>query len=459
MKSPSVKRTVRSTPTGYFLETHVPPMNPSIAKADGNIRNSSVTDGDEVRAEGSNPSVLFLNRSYWPDVEATGQLLTTLCEGLTNDFQVSVLAGQPNAIVDELEVEDWKSTVVRNDVGINRVQHTSFPKQNLLGKALNFLSFARAARSALRNNTPPDVVIFETDPFLLAFEADRLKKRTNCRMVGYLQDIYPDVAVALKKVGNNWPVRRLRKSLFDIYRRCDRMIVLSQDMADLLTDSGVASNRISIVPNWADTERIVPSNGVNRFREQQQLDERFVAMYSGNLGLTQRLEEFVAAAELLKERSDILFCFVGRGSQETALRQLVDKRRLTNVKFIDYQPQSELTHSLTAANIHLVPLTKLLSRCLMPSKLYGILAAGRHYLTNAPSGSELHTISTRHEVGLTVEPESVQAIADRILWAADHPAELEIMGKNARKLAESEYTKHRSIARFREVLQQVLAGL
>lgn len=433
-------------------------MTPSTAKVNGTIRNLNVTDGDEVRADNDKRSLLFLNRSYWPDVEATGQLLTVLCEGLTNDFHVTVLAGRPNAIVDEVDSNNWTSALTKNKVAINRVKHTNFPKRNLLGKGLNFLSFARSARLALRNISTPDVVVFETDPFLLAFEADRLQKRTNCRMVGYLQDIYPDVAVALGKVGNNWAVRRLRKSLFDIYRRCDRMVVLSQDMADLLTDNSVESDRISIVPNWADTEKIAPNEGANRFREQQQLGDQFIAMYSGNLGLTQRLEEFVAAAELLKERTDILFCFVGRGSQETALRNLVETRRLSNVKFIDYQPQSELTHSLTAANIHLVPLTKLLSRCLMPSKLYGILAAGRPYLTNAPTGSELHAISTIHKVGLTVKPESVQAIADTILWAADHPAELEIMGQNARRLAESEYTQDRSIARFREVLRQVLGN-
>jgi hypothetical protein len=156
-------------------------MTSSTPKAIGGTRNSGVTDGDEVCAERGQSSVLFLNRSYWPDVEATGQLLTSLCEGLASDFRVSVLAGQPNAVVDELEVEDWNSAIIRNDVGINRVKHTSFPKRNILGKGLNFLSFARSARSALRNVTPPDVVVFETDPFLLAFEADRLQKRTNCR--------------------------------------------------------------------------------------------------------------------------------------------------------------------------------------------------------------------------------------------------------------------------------------
>ncbi|HQZ64847.1 MAG TPA: glycosyltransferase family 4 protein [Planctomycetaceae bacterium] len=428
--------------------------SPGSGSGSGTVR-SSVTHGDEVCAA-PRGSVLFLNRSYWPDVEATGQLLTSLCEGLSQDYDVSVLAGSPNAVVDQIDEQDWIAASERNGVQIHRVSHTAFPKKSLIGKGLNFLSFARSARSRLKTVEAPDVVVFETDPFLLAFAANRLRQRTNCKMIGYLQDIYPDVAVALGTIGNNWAVRRLRLSLFDIYRRCDLMVVLSQDMAQLLVEGGVSKERISIVANWADTERISPMEGANQFREQHRLGKRFVAMYSGNLGLTQRLEEFIQAAELLKDRSDIVFAFVGRGSQETALRKLVQSKALQNVLFFDYQPQSELCHSLSAASLHLVPLTTSLSRCLMPSKLYGILAAGRPFLTNAPVDSELHSIATTHHVGLTVESGSVQAIADRIQWAADHSAELEVMGQNARQLAVGQYTKDHSVARFRDVLQRVL---
>ena len=172
----------------------MPNTTPSTAKENGTIRNLNVTDGDEVRANGNKSSVLFLNRSYWPDVEATGQLLTALCEGLVDDFQVTVLAGRPNAIVEDVDAEDWNSAIAKNNVAIKRVRHTQFPKQNLLGKGLNFLSFARSARLALRNISTPEVVVFETDPFLLAFEADRLKKRTKCHMVGYLPLLLPYVA-------------------------------------------------------------------------------------------------------------------------------------------------------------------------------------------------------------------------------------------------------------------------
>ena len=144
------------------------------------------------------PRILFLNRSYWPDSEATGQQLTALCEGLADEFDVHVLAGQPNAASTR---SDWQQTNRRNGVTIHRVRHTTLSKRNMMLKAVNFLSFVQACRRQIGQLPQPDVVVFETDPFLLPFVADRFQTRTNCRMVGYLQDIYPDVAVALKPRG------------------------------------------------------------------------------------------------------------------------------------------------------------------------------------------------------------------------------------------------------------------
>lgn len=400
----------------------------------------------------SRPTVLFLNRSYWPDVEATGQLLTELCESLQVSFDVSVVAGQPNQVRDATDETPWQKEPVRNGVTIHRVAHSQFSKSRMLLKALNYVSFVRATRRFLRSCAAPDVVVFETDPFLLPFEARRLQRRTGCRMVGYLQDIYPDVAVALGKVPNNWMIRRLRKSLFSVYRSCDRMVVLSEDMKRLLISGGVDGDRVDIVPNWADPEVVRPLEH-SRFRVSHGLEDKFVVMYSGNLGLTQRLEEFLLAAELLQDLPQVVFAFVGQGSQRESLVEMVRRKNLTNVRFFDYQPKSELAHSLNAADLHLVPLTRELSQCLMPSKLYGILAAGRPYLTNAPADSELATLTGQYQVGMTVEPGSPKAIADGIRRAANDAPGMSEMGKNARKLALSEFTREKSAEKFRAVLK------
>jgi len=397
------------------------------------------------------PRILFLNRSYWPDSEATGQLLTELCESLASDFDVHVLAGQPNAVSED----NWQDTPVRNGVTIHRVSHTVLSKSNMLLKGVNFVSFAMACRRQILSLPLPDVVVFETDPFLLPFVADRLHRQSGVPMIGYLQDIYPDVAVALGKVKNSWFVRKLRRKMFDIYERCERMVVLSDDMKQLLVDGTIDTCRIEIIPNWVDTDQIRPiPREENVFLRKEQLNEKFVVMYSGNLGLTQRLEEFIEAAALLRGESDIEFVFIGRGAMKARLQKRAESLELRNLRFLDYQPKEELAHSLSAGDLHLVPLTRELSQCLMPSKLYGILAAGRPYLTNAPRESELYRITVEHQVGFTCEASSPQAVADCILEAASGSQPLAATGARARALAITTYTRSRSIDQFCDLLAQ-----
>lgn len=399
------------------------------------------------------PRLLFLNRSYWPDTEATGQLLTVLCEGLTDQFEVHVLAGQPNVASTE---EGWQETDERNGVTIHRVKHTTLSKRNMFQKGINFLSFVHACQKRIGSLPRPDVVVFETDPFLLPFVADRFRRSSGCSMVGYLQDIYPDVAVALEKISDNLAIRKLRNSLFDIYRRCSRMVVLSKDMKQLLLEGDIPDEKVSIIPNWADTQQIVPVETDNRFRRKFGLDNKFVAMYSGNLGLTQRLEEFVEAAAILQDDTEIQFVFVGQGARKRELQQQAESLNLSNILFCDYQPLDELSHSLSAAQLHLVPLTADLSRCLMPSKLYGILAAGRPFLTNAPENSELFEITKSHGVGFAVKAGSPSKIAETIRAAKNDPIALRDMGHRARRLAEEQYTKTLSVAAFAKALSEVV---
>ncbi|MFN5898321.1 MAG: glycosyltransferase, partial [Planctomyces sp.] len=157
-----------------------------------------------------------MNRSYWPDMEATGQLLTQLCEALADEFQVEVIAGQPNSVSADTPA-DWKQRTVHNGVRIHRLRHLRLPKRNLLLRMVNYLSFQWSVRRMLKRIGRPDVLVFETDPFTLAKEAGRLMNRQPIRVVGYLQDIHPDVGVALGKVQESSFIRTLRRELFDVY--------------------------------------------------------------------------------------------------------------------------------------------------------------------------------------------------------------------------------------------------
>lgn len=412
----------------------------------------------QCRPASPRPRVLFLNRSYWPDGEATGQLLTELAEDLADRFEVSVVAGLPNTNPSD-ESFPLFQTVIRNGVAIYRVPHTRFPKRWLPTRAVNFVTFLLLATARAACCRRQDVLVVETDPFLLAFAGAALRLRHRGRLVVYLQDIHPDVGVAVGRLKETRLTRFLRTALLAVYRQADRIVVLSRDMRDTLIASAIPAHSIACLPNWTDTDQIRPTVAANRFRTRANIaPETFLVMYSGNLGVTQQLDRVLDAAERLHERRDILFAFVGGGAAETQLRGAVEGRRLSNVRFFPYQPKAELGDSLSAADLHVITVHPAALAYLMPSKFYGILAAGRPVVAAVPAGSELATEICEHRVGYVVPPGDVAALADSIATAADRRAELVAFGERARRLAESTYDRRLVTSRFGDLLDEVFDG-
>jgi glycosyltransferase involved in cell wall biosynthesis len=396
-----------------------------------------------------------LNRSYWPDAEATGQLLTELCEDLAERFDVTVIAGQPNHNPEGADYRrvGWEE---RRGVRIRRVWNTRFPKSSLLGKAVNLLSYLGMACWAALWVQRPDLVVVETDPPLLALLGRLLQLRHRARLVVYLQDLYPDLAVALGKLREGLLVRVLRNLLRSVYRRADRVVVLSRDMRSLLVRWGLAAENIECLPNWVDTEQVRPRERENSFRARYGLDHHFVVMYSGNMGRCQRLEDVIAAAERLMERRDVEFLLVGDGALRTALEEMVRALGLRNVRFLPYQAKAGLAESLSAADLHLLPVDPRVMTCLMPSKLYGILAAGRPVLAVAPPDSELAEIVRTEAVGRVVTPGCASELAAAIVWSVEHRDELAAQGAAARRLALRSYDRRTITAKFGEMVEAVL---
>lgn len=399
-------------------------------------------------------TVLFLNRSYWPDAEATGQLLTELCEDLVPSLDVAVIAGQPNGNPSGASFRSG-GVETRHGVAIHRVRHTRFPKRFLPGRLVNYLSFLLAAWWAALWVKKPGLVVVETDPPLLCLIGWYLQRFRGAKLVVYLQDIHPDIGIALGKLRDSWPIRLLRRLMFDIYRGADRVIVLSRDMRYHVAQSGIDPARIAVVPNWIDTATIQPQKQDNPFRSQNGIDGQFLVMYSGNLGLCQRLEEIVAAAGYLRERPDILFLLVGEGALKVRLQAQAAELGLQNMRFLPYQPKAELSRSLSAADVHLVPLDPRVASYLMPSKLYGALASGTPLVAIAADECELADLTREEGVGVVAPPGEPEALADVIRNLADDAWDLPEMGRRARRLAETTYDRRRVTAQFRELLEEV----
>ena len=408
----------------------------------------------EDRAE-RRPRLLFVNRSYWPDAEATGQFLTELCEDLAEQFDVTVIAGQPNQNPAGVAYRTHGVEVHRG-VTVHRVWNSRFPKSFLPGRVINLLSFLVGATLAALRVQRPEIVVVQSDPPLLCFLGALLKRWRGARLVVHLQDIYPDLAVALGKVPDNGLLRGLRGAMARTYRRADRAIVLSRDMQTHVASFGVPAERVVRIPNWVDLDQVYPYPEPNPFRQRHGLEGRFVVMYSGNLGLCQPLGEVVEAAALLRDRPEIVFVLIGDGATRKTLEKAVHERGLENVRFLPYQPKAELAQSLSAADVHLVPLDPRVVSCVMPCKIYGVLAAGRPALVLAPEACELAELVRDGELGRVVPPGQPAALAEAIRWCAASPQSLAAMGVRARHQAEAEYGRAHCVAQIAAVLQELL---
>lgn len=411
--------------------------------------------------------ILFLNRSYWPDTEATGQLLTDLAEDLSGRFDVHVLAGRPNHVADGGYAH--ADLQQRNGVTIHRTRHSSFPKTSKIGKLANLLSFTASAYLRQRKRTAPDVVVAQTDPFFLPLLASHMQRRTGCRMIVTLQDIYPDVMVGVGLLREGRTTRTIRSLLRRAYLRADRIVVLSRDMRDKCLGWGLPEEKLTIIPNWADTRAIHPRKERNVFRAEHGLEQSFVVMYSGNLGYAHLLEPLLRAAKHLRSRPEIQFVLIGDGVQKPRLERMVAEEHLHNVRFLPYQPRDGLSQSLSAADVHFVSMHPQVADCLMPSKLYGILASGTPVIAACPPESELAELVEDLEVGAVCDPGAqlhpadderlACELADRIAQLADRPEEARSMGARARLVAEQKLDRRIQTERFGRLLDEVLGAM
>lgn len=400
--------------------------------------------------------VVFLNRAYLPDFEATGQYLGELAEDLSAGHDVSVLCGRPNFARLEGRLFPYRAERI-GGVDVRRAWGTRWPKTAPLGRVINQASFFTLAGLAARRLPRPDVLVSLTDPPFLGLLALALKRRWDVPFVYWCMDIYPDVAQAV-----DMAPRPLAAAFDRIQARilagADVVVALADDMASRLAARGVPESRIRVIRNWADTDTIRPLREGNPFRERHGLNGKFVAMYSGNFGYVWDLDSVIDAAALLRHDDRVAFLLVGDGSTRARIAARVEAEGLSNVRLLPYQDRERLSESLSAADLHLVPMRPGVYGTVVPSKIYGIMAAGVPMAVAAEPGSEAARVVREHDCGWRGDPGDAAALASFIRRAAADGATLRASGERARGAAEARYSRERQTAEFRALLEDLANG-
>ncbi len=397
--------------------------------------------------------VLLINQTFYPDHAATAQHAHDLARDLVAaGHEVMVIAsrsayGSRGAALPRRETVDG--------VEVHRVGVSFFGKASLLLRLIDFLVFYVLALFKAFTLRRPDVVTPFTTPPMIVLVGYLLSRVKRCACVYWVMDLYPDVPVAfgvLKRGGV--AARGLEWVHRYVMRRVDRAVVLGRCMRDRVEGKGVPASRLALIRPWADAAELAPlDRDANPLRAQWGLGDRWVVMYSGNLGLAHDADTLFEAMRRLDERGDLAFVFVGGGKGMSQLEGRVREAGLSGVRFEPYQPRERLAASLSAADLHLISQSSSMTGLLVPSKAMGVMASGRPAVFVGDAEAEAGRLLAEEGAGRVSPPGDALGLAEAIAWFASHRDEARVMGAAARRAVVERYDRSHATAAWERLLQ------
>jgi len=380
-------------------------------------------------------------------------MLTDLALGLAHHgIEVSVITSRqryddPSAHLSPLENVQG--------VTVYRVATPAFGRNRLIGRLIDYLGFYVAATWTLfRRVDSNSIIVAKTDPPLISIPATLVCKLRSARLINWLQDLFPEVAIALGIPGlQGWLGGLLQRWRNWSLQTADYNVVIGESMRLKLIEQGIVEPRIKVIHNWADGESIKPvPHEKNDLRKSWELSNKFIVGYSGNLGRAHEFETLLGAAEILRNENDIAFLFVGGGALSNQIKALAREKSLNNLLFKHYQPREMLSQSLGSADVHVAVLRPELEGLIVPSKYYGIAAAGRATLFIGDENGEIANILRNTDSGLTIPIGNPQQLANTIR-SLKNSATCNRMGINARTGFENRYAYRIALEQWLKILK------
>lgn len=456
---------------GFGLLTHLRCLSPSCTKQSNiqnilpRIRSQAIEPEHDPkgsayrsvqtksRTNAPSPRLLFVNRYFYPDTCATSQLLTDLAIFLAKEgHDVHIVTSRqlyenPRANLAAIETHQG--------VHIHRVATSRFGRQPLAGRLVDYGYFYTAAAHRLFKLTRRgDIIIAKTDPPLISVIGASIAKARSATLINWVQDLFPEAAAAFGIRGLSGPVLHALKYLRNAsLHRANTNVVLGESMRQRLQSEGVSHQRIQVIPNWSNNQFVKPVDPTNNeLLREWKLEGKFVVGYSGNLGRVHDFRTALDAAENLRNHSDIVFLFVGGGANFALAQCETAKRKLSNVIFKPYQTRERLAETLSIPTVHLISLQPEFEGLIFPSKLYGILAAGRPSIFIGDENGEIAQLLQRNQCGKTAPPRNASILVQHILTFARDLETTRRYGASALEMAKSNSDTVNSLLLWKQII-------
>jgi colanic acid biosynthesis glycosyl transferase WcaI len=407
--------------------------------------------------------ILLLIIQFPPDVNSTGLLMAQVAEGLRDcGHEVSVITTFPH--YEKFQVwPEYRGKLAQHGQykGIDVLRlyvYASGSKQRMMHRLLSYLSFNTLATIAgLMSRRSFDLILCTNGSFFTGIAASIIGMARGIPFVYNVQDLYPEVPVRAGQLRNPRAIAMLEKIERRMYRQAAHVTVIAPSFRDNLLGKGVPAEKVSVIPNFVDTDFIQPLPKVNDFSRQYGLADKFVVTHAGNLGFVYDLGTMLDAAALLIAERDILFLIVGDGVAKPDLERKARALNLPNVRFMPFQPWESLPWLRAASDVQVSLYKPGSASYSLPSKIYEIMASGRPLLASADAESEVWELVGATQCGVCVEPGDAERLAQAVLTLYRDPTKSDAMAHHGRQQAEQSYSRQVVIERYHDLFQQIVA--
>ncbi len=398
--------------------------------------------------------VLLLNQYFHPDVAASGQRFTEIAETLATAHHVRAVVGKAGVVPGVVP----EAVPQPRPYSVTRVWSTSYSRQQPWGRIVNYLTYVIGATIVGLGGRRPDVVVAATDPPVVGLAGLLVSRLRRAPLVYCLWDIHPEVTLSAGIMRPGLITRFTAWANRLSIARATAVATPTAAMGRTAVDLGADPTRVHVLPLWEDTGLVRPEPKDNPFSRRHGLVDRFVLMYSGNMGLTQGLERYLALAAQLADLPDFRLVFVGDGAARAIIEARARALGVSGVLFLPYQSRDEMRWSLAAADVLLAPNLSGLTRFMLPSKVYTFMASARPFIAAIDSASDLADTIRRLDCGTVIAPDDLEGLEREVRRLHARPDLRQAMGQRGRRAAEAEFSKDVGPMRYRRLVEHVASG-
>lgn len=303
---------------------------------------------------------------------------------------------------------------------------------------------------------PADAIFTGGGPPTQGIVAGIIHKLTKKKVIFNPQDLFPDSLIVSGKINEKSKlIRVLRKIEKFSYDNSDKIITITEEMANNIKSKTRNKNEVYVVRNWMDTKIIKPIKRKDNklFDELSLSRDKFYIVYAGNLGVMQSINTLVTSAIILREFNDIEIIIFGNGSEEDKIKNRIFENNLNNIKVFPLMNQDRVSEVYSLGDVSVVSCKKGTGISGMPSKTWTIMSSGRAILASFDYQSQLRKVLEESKSGYCVEPENPEELAKTILLMRKNIKETKVMGENARKYAEDNISKENSVNAYIRIIE------